>query len=148
PLAGVKVSGLTSMPDAEVLEGASFTVEGLSPWVSRQLSFYHEGKRLGKALTLCGEQPEALTVRLGPCGAVIGGVGDGAGNPVAKRTVVLGRPGNGRPVLAKTGPQGRFRAALVPRLDYRAPPRLSRDFDELEVGPGQVRDLGDLLLTD
>jgi hypothetical protein len=148
PLAGVTVCGLTSMPDAEVLEGAAFTVEGLNPEVPRPLSFYHEEKRLGKALTLRGEQTEALTVRLEPCGEVIGRVLDRAGKPVAGMRVCFGRPANDRSALAKTDAQGRFRATLVPGLKYRVPWRLTRDFDELEAGPGQVRDLGDLLLTD
>jgi hypothetical protein len=147
PLAGVQVSGLTSMPDAEVLESASFTVEGLNPRVPRRLSFYHGEKRLGKALTLRGEQTEALTVRLEPCGEVIGRVVDRAGKPVAGTRVWFSRPDIGLTVLAKTDAQGRFRATLIPGLRYRVPPRLSKDLDELEVGPGQVRDLGDLLLT-
>jgi hypothetical protein len=62
--------------------------------------------------------------------------------------VRFSRPGNGLDVLAKTDPQGRFRAALVPELKYRVLRRLIKDVEELEVGPGQVRDLGDLLLTD
>jgi hypothetical protein len=147
-LAGVVVSGLTSMPDAEVLESASFTVEGLNPRVPRRLSFYHGGKRLGKTLTLRGEQTEALTVRLEPCGEVIGRVADRAGKPVAGMKVIFGRADNGLTVLAKTDPQGRFRATLVPGFKYPVPRRLTRDFAELEVGPGQVRDLGDLLLAD
>jgi hypothetical protein len=152
PLAGVKVSGLTSMPDAEGLESASFTVEGLNPEVPRQLSFYHGEKRLGKALTLRGEQTEGLTVRLEPCGEVIGRVADRAGKPVAKMTVLFVRPENVLTVLAKTDPQGRFRATLVPGLKYHVGLtsrwRPTRDRDELEVGPGQVRDLGDFQLTD
>jgi RNA polymerase sigma factor (sigma-70 family) len=149
PLAGVKVCGLTSMPDAEVLPSAAFTVEGLNPRVPRQMSFYHGEKRLGKTLTLRGEPPEALTVRLERCGEVIGRVADRAGEPVAKMTVAFSRPGNGMDVLVKTDPQGRFRAALVPGLGYGyGVPRLIGDLDELEVGPGQVRDLGDLRLTD
>jgi RNA polymerase sigma factor (sigma-70 family) len=148
PLAGMTVCGLTSMPDPEVLEGAAFTVEGLNPEVPRPLSFYHEGKRLGKALTLRGEQTEVLTVRLEPCGEVIGRVLDRDGRPVAGMRVCFGRPGNERGAPAKTDVLGRFRATLVPELKYRVPRPLTRDFDELEVGPGQVRDLGDLLLTD
>jgi RNA polymerase sigma factor (sigma-70 family) len=147
PLAGVQVSGLTSMPDAEVLQGASFTVEGLNPRAPRQLCFYHGEKRLGKALTLRGEQPETLTVRLEPCGEVIGRVVDRTCKPVAGMNLWFSRLSSpGLSVLAKTDPQGRFRAALVPGLEYTVPLLLSRDFGEL--GVGQVRDLGDLPLTD
>jgi hypothetical protein len=148
PLAAITVCGLTSMPDPEVLEGAAFTVEGLNPEVPRPLSFYHEEKRLGKALTLRGGQTEALTVRLEPCGEVIGRVLDRDGRPVAGMRVCFGRPGNDRGAPAKTDAQGRFRATLVPGLKYRVPRCLTRDYDELEVRPGQVRDLADLFLTD
>jgi hypothetical protein len=147
PLVGVMVCGLTSMPDPEVLPGASFTVEGLNPQVPRRLIFYHGEKRLGKALTLRAEQPETLTVRLEPCGEVTGRVVARAGKPVAGMRVNFYRLGNGLSVLVKTDDQGRFRAALVPGLKYGVPPRLIKDFDDLVVGPGQVRDLGDLLLT-
>jgi hypothetical protein len=148
PLAGVKVSGLTSMPDAEVLESASFTVEGLNPQVPRPLSFYHQEKRLGKVLTLRGEQTEALTVRLEPCGEVIGRVVDRACKPVAGMRVYFGRADNGLSALATTDPQGRFRAALVPGLKYGVPQRLIKAFEELEVGPGRTKDLGDLPLAE
>jgi RNA polymerase sigma factor (sigma-70 family) len=148
PLAGVKVCGLTAMPDPEVLQSASFTVEGLNPQVPRQLIFSHGEKRLGKVLTLRREQTETLTVRLEPCGEVIGRVVDRASKPVAGMRVWFFRSENDLSVLAQTDPQGRFRAALVPGLEYRVPRRLIKDFDELEVGPGQVRDLGDLRLTD
>jgi RNA polymerase sigma factor (sigma-70 family) len=147
-LASVKIYGLTSMPDAEVLQSAAFTVEGLNPRVPRQLIFYHEQKRLGKVLTLRGEQTTALAVRLAPCGEVIGRLVGRAGKPVAGIRVWFPRPANDLTALAKTDPQGRFRATLVPGLKYRVPPRLTREFDELEVGSGEVRDLGDLLLTD
>jgi hypothetical protein len=152
PLTGVHVSGLTSMPDAEVLESASFTVEGLSPLVPRQLSFHHGEKQLGKVLTLRGEQTEALAVRLEPCGAAAGRVVDGDGKPVPGVPLWFGRLGLGLGARAVTDPQGRFRATLVPGLKYRllsSPAcRLARDVGELEVGPGQTKDLGDLPVAD
>jgi hypothetical protein len=147
PLAGVKVSGLTSMPDSEVLDNASFTVEGLNPRVPRRLAFFHGGRRLGKVLTLRGEQTEALTVRLEPCGVVLGRLVDRAGRPVPGAAPWFGRLDNGLDARAQTDAQGRFRADLVPGLKYRllsSPARLSRDVGELEVGPGQTKDLGDL----
>ena len=73
---------------------------------------------------------------------------DRDGEPVAGMRVCFGRPANDRSAWAKTDAQGRFRATLAPGLKYRVLWRLTRDFDELEVGPGQVRDLGDLVLTD
>ncbi len=152
PLTGVRVCGLTSMPDAEVLAGASFTVEGLNPDVPRPLSFYHEGKRLGKALTLRGEQAEVLTVQLEPCGEALGRAVDAAGKPVAGVVALFYREENGVSARAQTDPQGRFRATLVPGLKYHVllsgPQRPAKDIGELVVGPGEARDLGGLLLTD
>jgi hypothetical protein len=151
PLVGVRVSGLTSMPDAEVLEGAAFTVEGLNPQVPRQLSFYHGEKRLGKVLTIRGEQTAALTARLEPCGAAVGRVVGRDGQPVPGAALWFGRMDKGLDARAQTDPQGRFRAALVPGLKYRllsSPRRLARDVGEVEVGPGQTEDLGDLPVAD
>jgi hypothetical protein len=152
PLRGVRVSGLTSMPDAEVLESASFTVEGLSPGLTRQLSFYHAENRLGKVLTLRGDETEALTVRLGSCGAVCGRVVDRAGHPVSGQGLWFGRGDNGLDVKAVTDLQGKFRADLVPGLTYRMPSSLVsrpvKDVDELVVAPGQTKDLGDLPVAD
>jgi hypothetical protein len=152
PLGGVKVCGLTSMPDPDVLVSASFTVEGLNPRVPRRLYFYHGEKRLGKALTLRGEQTEALTVRLEPCGEVIGRAADTAGKPAAGMKAWFFRPENDLSVRAEVDSEGRFRAALIPGLKYRGrlsgPWRSGKDLGDLEVGAGQVRDLGDLLLPD
>jgi RNA polymerase sigma factor (sigma-70 family) len=148
PLAGVRVCGLTSMPDAEVLQSSDFTVEGLNPRVLRHLTFYHREKRLGKALRLLGEQTEALTIRLERCGEVIGRVVDRAGKPVPGMQVSRYRPGNDLNVPVKTDAQGRFRAVLLPGLAYGVSRRLITDSEVLEVGPGEVKDLGDLLLTD
>jgi hypothetical protein len=145
PLAGVKVCGLTSMPDPEVLESSSFTVEGLNPRVPRRVIFYHGEKRLARILTLLGEQPETLTVRLEPCGEVIGRVVDKAGKPVAGRRLWFFRL-ESLGVQVTTDSEGRFRAALVPGLEYRVPWHPG-GLDALEVGSGQVRDLGEVRLT-
>jgi RNA polymerase sigma factor (sigma-70 family) len=148
PLAGVRVSGLTSMPDAEVLESASFVVEGRNPRLPRQLSFYHPDKRLGKVLTVRGDRTEALTVRLEPCGVVFGRVVDRAGKPVPGVALWFSRLDHGLDARARTDPWGRFQADLVPGLKYLLLPSsahpLARNVGELQVGPGQARDLGDL----
>jgi hypothetical protein len=152
PLAGVKVCGLTSMPDAELLESASFTVEGLCPRLARQLSFFHKEKNLGQVLTLRGDESEALTVRLEPCGAVVGRLLDCAGRPVPGETVWAVREEHGLDFRAETDAEGRFRVALVPGLKCclrlaspRGPPKGLAD---LAVRPGQVYDLGDVRLAD
>lgn len=153
PLGGVKVCGLTSMPDAEMLDGASFLVEGLNPQRTRDLSFYHEEKELGKFLTIHGDQTKMLTVQLEPCGVVVGRVVNKAGRPVPGVDIGFGNVGNGLYFRAETDSQGHFRAALVPGIPYRlgggtTQHRLSRRVDVLTVESGKIKDLGDLLLDE
>ncbi len=148
PLRGVAVCGLTSMPDAEILEGASFLVEGLNPRCTRSLSFHHKEKGLGKFLTIRGDETKTLTVQLEPCGVVLGRIVDQSGSPLSGVEIQFNSEGNGLFVHVETDRQGRFRAALVPGLPYRlgTSSRLQRFFDALTVESGQTKDLGDLLL--
>jgi hypothetical protein len=152
PLAGVKVSGLTSMPDAEMLASASFAVEGLNPRLTRQLFFYHGEKRLGKVLTVHGDETKTLTVQLEPCGEAIGRMVDKAGKPVPGEVFWFGGAAHSLDARAETDSRGCFRAALVPGVKYRlglSPPRrLLRMVGDVEVGSRQSKDLGDLLLDD
>jgi len=148
PLRGVRVCGLTSMPDAEMLEGPSFLVEGLNPQRTRELSFHHQEKGLGKVLTIRGDETKEWTVQLEPCGEVIGRVVNGAGRPVPGVSIRFGRADNGLDAKAETDHQGRFHAALVPgfQCQWRLPTQ--RTIHVLTVESGQTKDLGDLLLGD
>jgi hypothetical protein len=152
PLTGVRVIGLTAMPDEEVLDSASFTVTGLNPRRSRDLTFHHKGKNLGKVLTVRGDETEPLTVPLDPCGSVTGRMVDQDGKPVPGVTVCFGRASIPSNVVAETDGGGRFRAALVPGekhvLLLSGSRRLLRDVGPLEVEPGRSKDLGDLPLSD
>jgi hypothetical protein len=143
PLGGVRVVGLTSMPDAEVLPGASFTVEGLNPRRTRQLIFDHRDKGLGKVVTVRGEAGP-LTVRLEPCGVVVGRVVDREGKPVPGERVGFS-PGKLKG-LDRTDDAGRFRVELVAGRKYLLILRGKRL--SLEIEPGRTRDLGDLLVED
>jgi RNA polymerase sigma factor (sigma-70 family) len=152
PLTGVRVIGLTALPDEEVLDSASFTVAGLNPRRSRDLIFHHKEKNLGKVLTVRGDETEPLTVPLDPCGSVTGRMVDQGGNPVPGVTVCFSRASIPRAVVAETDGGGRFRAALVPGerhvLMLSNSRRLLRDVGPLEVEPGRSKDLGDLPLSD
>ncbi len=119
PLPGVRVCGLTSMPDAETLESASFTVEGLNPRRTRELSFYHKEKSLGKVITVRGDETKALSVQLEPCGVVIGRLVDKADMPVQGEGIWFVCGNTGFQARAATDHQGRLRASLVPGLIYQ-----------------------------
>jgi RNA polymerase sigma factor (sigma-70 family) len=143
PLGGVRVVGLTSMPDTEVLPGSSFTVEGLNPRRPRQLIFEHREKGLGKVVTVRAEAGP-LTVRLEPCGVVAGRVVDREGKPVPGERVYFS-PGKVKG-LDRTDDAGRFRVELVAGRQYTL--MLRRKRWSLEIEPGRTRDLRDLLLED
>jgi RNA polymerase sigma factor (sigma-70 family) len=152
PLTGVEVVGLTARPDEEVLDSASFLVRGLNPRRGRDLCFHHRARGLGQVVTIRGDEPGPLTVRLDPCGSVVGRLLDKRGNPVpGVRVRLSGR--RGLEVVAETDREGRFRAALPPGQTYslgvyslRA---LARNVgEEVEVEPGGSKDLGDLPLGD
>ncbi len=154
PLSGVRVCGLTSIPDPNVptLKTASFVVEGLNPQRTRELSFYHKERNLGKCLTIRGDQAKPLQVQLEPCGEVIGRVVDRAGKPVAGVHLWFGRRDNGLGVRTQTDHQGRFRAALVPGLLFQMGGTSKRPLQSrpgfMTVESGKTKDLGDLLLND
>jgi hypothetical protein len=131
------------MPDAEVLPGASFTVEGLNPRRTRQLVFDHREKGLGKVVTV-GAEEGPLTVRLEPCGVVVGRVVDREGKPVPGERIGF------NPAKVKgsdrTDEAGRFRVELVGGRTYLLV--LRRDRLPFEVEPGRTRNLGDLVVGD
>jgi hypothetical protein len=151
PLAGTKVDGLTATPNTEVLDGSSFTVEGLSPGHARDLFFHHRGKGLGKVVVVRGEDLGPLTVQLEACGVARGRVVDKDGRPVTGLKACFVR-GAGIDVMADTDRDGRFRAALVPGQKYSlmltTQRRLSKNVDEIDVTSGETKDLGDLSLAD
>jgi RNA polymerase sigma factor (sigma-70 family) len=153
PVVGALVCGLTSMPDPETLTSESFTVEGLNPRCTRELSFHHVEKGLGKVLTIRGDEPEPLTVRLEPCGVVVGRLLDRANKPKQGQPVCFSHYDFWLGVNVETDEEGRFRAALVPGLTYDFYfPRLDgpqrRDRRAAPVEPGQTTDLGDLVFGD
>jgi Carboxypeptidase regulatory-like domain len=152
PLSGVKVSGLTALPDDDVLPSASFTVKGLNPRGSRELFFYHCERELGKLLTLLGNQTDPLLhVRLEPCGSVTGRLVDKSGKPVSGVLVTFLR-GTQWFASIETDLEGRFRTALVPGPKYSlalaSERRLLAKVGELKVEAGGKRDLGDLTVGD
>jgi RNA polymerase sigma factor (sigma-70 family) len=151
PLTGAEVAGLTARPDDERLGGASFTVTGLNPRGTRHLAFRQAATGLGKALTVRGDETGPLTVRLEPCGSVVGRLVDKDGRPVPGVTVCLGA-GNGFGVTAETDRDGRFRAAVLPgqkcSLWLSNARRLLKAVGQVEAASGRSKDLGDLPLAE
>jgi RNA polymerase sigma factor (sigma-70 family) len=151
PLTGVRVTGLTALPDHELLSSASFTVRGLNPRCTRELCFYHRDKALGRIVTVRGDETRPLTVRLDPCGSVRGRLVDKNGKPVSGITVSFLRRQNWFDAF-ETDREGRFRAALVSgakfSLGLASLRPLLRDVGEVEVNSGRSRDLGDLPVGD
>jgi len=146
PLNGVEVVGLTALRDRESLEGASFTLTGLNPQGSRVLFFQHRGKKLGKVVTARGNAAQPVTVKLEPCGTVKGRFVDERGNPVPGVPVILSEDDSPGYAKARTDNLGRFQLALFAGQKYSwgGLRRLSKEFGTVQVGAGQVRDLGDL----
>jgi RNA polymerase sigma factor (sigma-70 family) len=113
PLAGVHAAGLGApriavvadprdRPRSEGLKTAEFTVQGLNPGGSRTLVFFHPEKKLGKVLTVRGDEAGPLTVRLDETGAATGRVVDARGRPWPGVTVAVRL--NGNPADAKDLP--------------------------------------------
>ncbi len=152
PLTGVETVGLTAIPDGETLDSSSFTVMGLNAQGSRELVLRHREKGLGKVLTIRGEQTGLLTVQLEACGSVLGRLVDKQGKPVPSAPLVFSRPNQDFDVVTKTDRAGRFRGALLPGQKYQmyswSSRRLLKEVGELEVESGQIKDLGDLPLSD
>jgi hypothetical protein len=153
PLPGVKVVGLTALPEDEVLDSASFTVTGLNPRRPRSLFFHHKGKGLAKCLTIGGDETGPLTVRLDPCGWVTGRLVDRGGKPVPEVGIFLRSTNHGIDnICTPTDRGGRFHIALVPGQPYSfglsSVRRLLRSPGDVEVESGRSKDLGDLPVSD
>jgi RNA polymerase sigma factor (sigma-70 family) len=164
PLDGGQSSGLNAMgwhAGRQRLDSAEF--EALLPHEpkARQLMFWHPGRDLAGAVLLRGDETEPLTVTLRPWGTLTGRVVDDEGRPrkgVALR--VVGRspsgegfgPFSGFDETVPVGDDGRFRAdGIVPGLEYGGSLLQAGElfegsvFSGLLLGPGEARDLGDLV---
>ncbi len=144
-------------------DAATFEVKGL-PSGPYRLDFFHHGRKLAGSLRLNGEETGGLTVKLQPWGAVVGRVVDAEGKPRNDVTISgalsiqpdpeRGMLDNQTTVDAKTtvDAQGRFRIeGLVPGVKYDANGGSPNWNDglvlkDVMVGPGEVKDLGDLKL--
>jgi Carboxypeptidase regulatory-like domain len=173
PVSGVIVYGLAANWQVKTLDDETFEVVGLEPGKPRTVSFIHKDRRLAGAVLLePGESP--VEVRLTPCGAAVGRLVDGDGQPLAGATIHLtpldhrGQMFPGNVGLWPEGDvftadkDGRFRVgginpalsahlAVNPRSrpDVFLMPEKSKAeiLKHLKARPGETVDLGEIRLT-
>ncbi len=166
PLGGTRVIGSNVGPWSDPNEptASSFEVFGLDPGRPRRVTVTHQGGKLAGSV-LIRDQAGPITLKLAPWGTVLGRVVDAEGRP--RRNIrVMGIDQLGRPAakpdeegvlplppfgaIMQLGDDGRFRfEGLIPGLKYGgyALEMTQGDgdlFRDVVVGPGEVRDLGDV----
>jgi protocatechuate 3,4-dioxygenase beta subunit len=165
PLVGTKASGLAELSSAWAYEQDSPAIEvhALDPSKPRRVTLRHDGRKLVGSVYLKGDEAGPLTVRLQPSGAVTGRIVDEEGRP--RGGLELNNldgfapepppdrgflPGCDSYPWIQVGRDGRFRVeGLIPGLKYgagasRGLVHLGEVFRDVTVGPGEVKDLGDL----
>lgn len=136
----------------------TFAIKGI-PTGPYRLDFLDRGRKLAGALFLKGDEQRDLVVKLEPWGTVTGRVVDEEGKPwpdVEIFSTIRARPDPGRGDLRDkpvVDGRGRFRIeGLVPGVRYDAHGRSASGkadgtiLDGVQVGPGEVKDLGDIRL--
>jgi hypothetical protein len=150
-------------PQQSSRDNPTFEVRGL-PSGPYRLDFLHHGRKLAGSLHLTGKETGDLRVKLEPWGTVTGRVVDAEGQPrgdVTIQGVLTTQPDPDRGFLkdpstsdrkTTVDAKGRFRiGGLVPGVKYDAQGGSPNWIDgflfkEVTVGPGEVKDLGDLKL--
>ena len=163
---GLPIAGGVEIRTLDVFQGpqqqtpansATFEVKGL-PAGPYRLDFRHRGRKLAGSLVLKGDEKGDLTVKLQPWGTVVGRVVDEGGKPLTDVEIfstIRERPDPERGDLEDkptVDARGRFRIdGLVPGVKYDAlgdsPNKANGPILKgVQVGPGQVKDLGDIKL--
>ena len=166
PLGGVEVDGTTEQGiPARFSESATVTLTGLAPGRTRRVIARHVGRKLVGVLDARADAADRQVLRLGPWGELRGRVVHDDGTPAPEVAVGAGRdrpdrprpepvgswPPGGRMNTVPTDAEGRFHAVgLVPGHHYAGAAEKFGEFgigdlfDDVAVGPGEVKDLGDL----
>lgn len=169
-VAGLTGNGLATSDRLNPQKSSSFQVRGVGPGQSRMLAFIHPEKKIGKVVTVLGEQRSPLQVRLRPLGGAKGRILGADGQP---RSGLQVRPalspqvkddnllramsdlhrGLQQSLPAKTDSAGNFRLdGLLPELKHvlwvsssenNLRMRLLRGSDGFTVESGNSKDLGD-----
>ena len=154
PLPGTLISGLkdfqyTAFWQVTPADASTHTVEGLKPGKPRVLTFAHQAQHLTGELVLKGDETAPQKVTLKPWGVLTGRVVNADGEPWGEAEFHSILPAEGYPKVAK---DGRFKiVGLIPGKPYTL--QLVKDYvvrgtvaKDVKVGPGEVRDVGDLVL--
>jgi Sigma-70, region 4 len=167
PVVGAVAWGLSAsrgLSDSLSLDADTFTVNGLEPGQARPLIFMHKARKVGGAVVLKDEDLKStapLEVKLLPAGAITGRFVDEDGLPLARARIqiaIFDLNGQNLPDGVETvtaDAEGRFRLeGFVSGVDMRVAIEASNRPDvpldggdalrKPSVGPGEVRDLGDV----
>ncbi|HUG67244.1 MAG TPA: carboxypeptidase regulatory-like domain-containing protein [Pirellulaceae bacterium] len=120
PLAGAIVAGATeSWPILYPMEDAGCTVYALDPSEPRTVVIYHPERNLCGSLTIRGDEPSPITLRLRPAATITGSLADRNGMPLFGVDVTVNYPDDTANELQRrltqtrepirTDDQGRFR---------------------------------------
>jgi hypothetical protein len=153
PLPGTLVSGLKDFQftggwRSAPAEVSTHPVESLRPGKTRVVTFAHQGQHLTGELVLQGDETAPQRVTLHPWGVLTGRVVNADGEPWGEADFNTILPAEGLP---KVGKDGWFKiVGSVPGKPYTLD--LVKDYvvrgtvaKDVRVGPGEVKDLGDLL---
>ena len=173
PVSGVIVYGLAANWQVKTLDDETFEAVGLEPDRTRTVTFFHKDRRLAGAV-LIGPGEGPVEVRLASCGAAVGRLVDGDGQPLAGATIHLApqdHRGQVFPLGVGLWPEGevftadqdgRFRVeGINPELGVRVAvhprsrpevflrPEKSKEaiFKHLTTRPGETVDLGEIHLS-
>jgi RNA polymerase sigma factor (sigma-70 family) len=155
PLSGNEVAGLSDRgydhhwEKSPPQEASTFTILGLRPGKKRTVTFLNPKRGLTGQLVLRGDESQPQTTTLQPWGVLTGRIVDDEGQPCNTGDVLLGvRLPSLEPRIPK---DGRFRIeGLVPGKSYtleliRGSMVVNFVVDDVKVGPGEVKDLGDVV---
>jgi hypothetical protein len=156
PLSGNQVAGLSDwlhdyLWEKELPpEASTFTILGLRPGKQRTVTFLNPKRGLTGQIVLRGDESQPQTITLQPWGVLTGRIVDDEGQPCNTGDVLLGvRVPFQEPPIPK---DGRFRIeGLVPGKSYKLDlirgtgMLVNSVVDDVKVGPGEVKDLGDVV---
>jgi RNA polymerase sigma factor (sigma-70 family) len=163
PLSGARLGGARTgfVPtwDHQTQPTAEFTVYGLKDGGIRTVVAMHEEKHLAGSLPLKGDEKGRLVLKLQPWGAVAGRLVSSDGQPLRGVDVTMRRVGDRlfdplagyhRTRFFQTDKDGKFHIeAMVPGMKYtmRAMHKgrlVGIVFEDLQVKPGETKNLGDV----